>query len=172
MGLFDFILGTAFLGNVVHEAKSISDVQNSSEYQETVKLSTEEIQEYDDYRLMKEFHENYTENSGRGLLTNALNHNYLYDPVYKAFNQVFKERRYYRDSIICTHCGTTAGFRWKAPDTVDYSLFKDDIVIVGGTEQNLWTCPDCKQSGYWKYLVSKNGRHYYKPSSTPHWEEL
>lgn len=172
MGLFDAILGATILGKAAYEAKKISDVQNSNDFLETVKLCADGIREYSDYQLMKEFHESYAENSGTGLITKILAQNYMTDPVFKAYLQVFGERRYRKCSIICTYCGATVGVRWAAPENVNYSAFTGDENIIGGTRDSIWSCPDCKKTGHWKYCVNQYGRHYYKASDSLHWGDL
>lgn len=118
MGWLENLLSVASVGeaavNAVKEDSYVKEVRETKEYQEEVENNIEQLREYPDEILLREFHEEYAD--GDGLVKNSVYTRT--DPMFEAAMKVFKEREIVKLTVTCEKCNRTLGYRM-APKCFD-----------------------------------------------------
>lgn len=135
------------IGKMIYDTakdiKDISDLQKDEGFQNEIQDIENELKEKNDYTLLVDFHREYAENYGDGLVPDdhASRIALAADPVFKAYHNVFTERKIYKVFAFCS-CEKKLGYRMR-PTT--FSTERDIYLGKGD-----WKCGFCDKHGTWE----------------------
>lgn len=114
MGFDDLLKFGLVLGKALFEETQVSKSGKSEYFQEELNSSCEDLEWKDDIQLLKEFHEKYADDWGRGLF--QMDTGNRMDPEFMAYMKVFEKRNIVRLDVCCDECDRTLGHRMAPRD--------------------------------------------------------
>lgn len=117
----------AGLAKAAYNDSQVNKNNSSEEYQEELQANIEELSQHSDIKLLKDFHEEYDDNYGRGFFT--VDAGLRMDPMFMAYMEIFKQRDFKRLEVRCSKCDRRLGYRMA---TKEFSKIKDESGLTRG----------------------------------------